>query len=194
MGAAKYIFNETHLSQYSPLNTLRADLIDELLSSSTIEKFPPGRRLFSESDQDNRSMFLLSGQLALVSDGRPTDTLKAESSDALKPIDDHQPRQATAIAQTAVTVLSIAAEKLEELLSRNKTPQAAVNKPLKHDNERIAQVFEMPLFARLPGPHQKVLKNRMQEVTYKKGEVVIKEGEDSNFYYLILEDPYHAPL
>ena len=187
MGAAKYIFDETHLSHYSPLNTLRADLIDELLSNSTIERFPPGRRLFSESEQDNRSMFLLSGQLALVSDGRPTDILKAESSDALKPIDDHQPRKVTAIAQTAVTVLSVAAEKLEELLTRNETLQPTGSKPLKHDNERIAKVFEMPLFARLPKPHQQVLKNRMQEVAYKKGEVVIKEGDDSNFYYLILE-------
>jgi rhodanese-related sulfurtransferase len=86
-----------------------------------------------------------------------------------------------------VTILSIAAEKLEELLHRNELPAPAPVKELKKDSGRIAEIFNMPLFARLPKPHQQVLKNRMKEVAYNRGEVVIHEGDDSNFYYLILE-------
>lgn len=187
MGAANLVVDEAHLSQFSPLNKLRPELLEELLSSSRVERLPPGRRLFNQRENDNRAIFLLSGQLALVDDGSQTSTLKADSNEANGPVDDHQPRQYTALARTAVTVLTVESDKLKELLYRNETLPPPKPPPKHDEKDRVKHVFEAPLFKRLPKPHLQVLKNRAVEMPVDAGEVIIHEGDDSQYYYLITE-------
>lgn len=187
MGAANLVVDETHLSHLSPLNKLHPELLDELLSSSRVERLPPGRRLFNKEETDNRAIFLLAGQLALVSETSQSSTLKALTSEANSPVDDHQPRRYTAIARTAVTVLTVDSNKLNELLDRNETVPAPQPPPTHDDADRIRRIFEAPLFARLPRPHLQVLKNRTVEIAVGAGEILIREGDDSQHYYIITE-------
>ena len=102
------------------LSALQPELLDEAVSQSRIERLPPGRNIFQEGDLDKRAVFLLAGQLALVSSERPTTTIKAGEDAASLAVADQQPREVSALATTSVTIMSIETEILEQLLSQNK--------------------------------------------------------------------------
>jgi CRP-like cAMP-binding protein len=186
--AAKGI-NEMHLNSLAPLNSLSPELLEEVIANSTVERFPPGRRIFSEKEDDNRTIFLLSGQLALMAEGHGAITLKADSDEAAQPIAEQHPRQVTALASTSVTILSIDTDLLNRLIIKN---QDSKSKPqdskLDSGMQKHAHtLFNNPLFGSLPEPHQQVLMRRMVEVKARAGEIIICEGDPSEYYYIIVE-------
>lgn len=188
MGVAKQRIDETHLSQFSPLNTLSPPLLDEAIALSRIERHPPGRRIYQAGGVRHQRLFLLSGQLALMSEGKPARTLKADSAEACRPVDEHCPPSCTALASTSVTLLAIDRAALEDLLARNEC--GGVKPPrVDKDRERETQIqlaLTAPLFSRLPKPHLQVLKKRLTTLDVNAGDVIIREGEAGEFYYFIV--------
>lgn len=188
MGATHPIVGETHLSHFAPLNQLVPALLEELLANSKIERLPPGRRLFNRNDTGSSTHFLLSGQLALVSEDHKTKMLRADSRESRAPIDPHDPHRLTALARTSVTILSIDAGLLADLLQRSGAlplPSNARNDDPEHDIAIDEQLFATPLFSDLPRPHLQVLKNRMTQVRVTAGEFLLRAGDPAQFYYLV---------
>ena len=187
MGLAKKTLDENHLGTLSPLNSLSPDLLKEVIEHCSIERFPPGQRIFAERDNDNRTIFLLSGQLALMAEGHAAITLKADTNEATQPIAAQQPRQVTALASTTVTVLSIDSDILSDILERARREGAAAEQPSETFQHRFNAIFDSPLFVELPDPHKQVLMRRMVEMPVEIGQTIIKEGQASENYYLIVE-------
>ena len=187
MGLAKQNLDEDHLGTLSPLNSLSPDLLKEVIEHCSIERFPPGQRIFTQRENDNRTIFLLSGQLALMAEGHAAITLKADSNEATQPIAAQQPRQVTALASTSVTVMSIDSDILRDILERAKREGASAELPSETFQNRFNTVFDSPLFVELPDPHKHVLMRRMVEMPVKTDQVIIREGQSSENYYLIVE-------
>lgn len=187
MGLAKLDLDEEHLGTLSPFNSLSPELLKEVIEHCSIERFPPGQRIFAERDNDNRTIFLLSGQLALMAEGHGAITLKADSSEAHQPIAAQQPRQVTALASTSVTVLTIDSSFLSGVLDRAKREGGVAETPSDSFQQRFNAVFNSALFVELPDPHKQVLMRRMVEMPVKAGQMVIQEGQASENYYLIVE-------
>jgi len=188
MGAAEELVEEIELNNLVPLNSLNPDSLDKLISQSTIKRLPPGRHLFNQGDSDNMTVYLLSGQLALIADGIPAVTIKAGTIDALNPISNQQPRSTTALARTCVTTLTIDTRLINKFFSSDDNPDNATddNKAASKE-ERIKQALEIPLISRLPSPHKQVLMHRIEEIKASKGDVIVQKGSDSKYYYLITE-------
>ena len=187
MAVAKQKLDENHLGTLSPFNSLSQELLEEVIEHCSIDRFPPGQRIFSEHDNDNRTIFLLSGQLALMAEGHGAITLKADSNEAAQPIAAQQPRQVTALASTTVTVLSIDSAILADILDRAKRQGTVIDAPSENFTERFNAVFNSPLFVELPEPHKQVLMRRMVEMPVKAEQVVVHEGDASDYYYLVVE-------
>lgn len=120
MGAATLSLDEAQLSRFSPLDTLHPEALKELRPHIRVERFPPGKRLFDRGESPRKdTVFLLSGQLALVTEDKGARTLKAGSADARRPITQETSRIGTALARTSVTLLFVDAEALGRLVERN---------------------------------------------------------------------------
>jgi len=188
MGAAQELIEEIELSHLVPLNSLKPESLNELISRSTIKRLPPGRHIFDQGDTDNMTVYLLSGQLALVADGEAAVMIKAGSNDALNPIANQQPRASTALARTCVTTLNIDTHLLNKFFSGGDDPDGdPVEKVTTSKHEQIKHALEVPLFSRLPQPHKQVLMNRFEEIRLNEGNVIIRQGSESKYYYLITE-------
>jgi len=187
MSVAVKGIDEEHLNSLAPLNALAPELLEEVVANSVVERFPPGRRIFSEKEDDNRTIFLLSGQLALMAEGHGAITLKADSDEAAQPIAEQHPRQVTALASTSVTILSIDTDLLNRLIIKNKDQKPQAPEPNSSMHKYMQQLFTNPLFGSLPEPHQQVLMRRMVEVEARAGDVLISEGDPSDYYYIIVE-------
>lgn len=187
MAMAAEELDEAHLGNLAPLNSLTPELLEQVVANSKVERFPPGRRIFTEREDDGRTVFLLSGQIALMADGHGAVTVRADSDEASLPIAEQHPRQVTALASTRVSILSIETKLLQDLIEQNKKLVKDKHNEIINDQpDTIKTVLKTPLFAGLPEPHQQVLVRRMVEMPVKAGEVVIKEGDPSEFYYLIV--------
>lgn len=186
MGATIPAIDDTRLSHFSPLDRLPSPLLEELLAHSTIERLPPGRRLFNRDDADSRALYLLSGQLALISGDNTAVMLKADSREAYMPIDHHNPHQFTALARTSVTVLSIDADILAGLLDRSVSPGPLTSPAGGGDEDAdIGPLFSSPMFARVPKPYLQALRRQMKESTFPAGEQLVRAGELARHYYII---------
>ena len=178
MGAAPQSIDPGHAGQLTPLNRLTPTLLDEALAHASIERHPPGHRLFMQNARDDRTLFLLSGQVALCRDDGTSITLKADSSEASQPVDDASPRRYTALASTSVTLLSLDAGFLRDLLARSDN--------MSRDKDTLVNAaLTAPLFSRLPKPHLQVLKKRLVHQEANAGEVIVREGAPGEYYYLI---------
>ncbi|MCF6324193.1 MAG: cyclic nucleotide-binding domain-containing protein [Gammaproteobacteria bacterium] len=179
------------LSVFEPFNAFTTEMIDTVIKEASVDRLPPGRRIFNQGDIDGKSVFLLSGQIALIADGHPAITIKAGTNEALQAVADNKPREVTALARSSVTLMSVATELLYEMskttliVSAKKSNSAGDSKESRSRSARIERVLNSPLFFRLPSPHVQVLTRRLEEVYVKAGEVVVNEGDDGEYYYVI---------
>ncbi len=96
------------LRKLEPIAALSEERLQELLPLTDVERIALGGSLFREGDIDNQTIYLLQGDVHLSSsNGRIDRTLSARDEAARFPLDDSQPRQATAIALSRVEIVRI---------------------------------------------------------------------------------------
>lgn len=119
--ASKTKLDKTLLKGLEPLGNLAHDKLGELVSKATVEDLPAGRVLFREGEKDNRTLYLIHGQVELRHNGdKKARLIKSKNAEARKPLDNHQPHTGTARAKGPITVVSIDSALLEIIL--NDTP------------------------------------------------------------------------
>jgi CRP-like cAMP-binding protein len=188
MAVAALKLDEHCLGHLIPLNSLDPELLDEVIANSTVERLPPGRRLFSQGETDNRTFYLLSGQLVLIADGQAAVTLKADSREAAQPVAAQQPRRVTALAGTSVTVLAVDTAVLGQIIEKSQRLNVQASTVIADDEEHEHQqaLGKIALFSSLPEPHRRVLLRRMVELKASKGDVIVFEGGPAEYYYTLV--------
>ncbi|NOY63703.1 MAG: cyclic nucleotide-binding domain-containing protein [Gammaproteobacteria bacterium] len=178
--------DEQMLLNLDPLNALSPEISGEIIAKSTIETVRPGETIFEKGDFDKRAVYLVSGMLEFSAANQSPLVIKAGSKFARHPLAHHQPRQMTAKALGDVKVLNVDADLLDALLSWNLpyfhtvAEVQAVN-----DNDWMTRLLQSPLFSELPVNYIQALHGRVRRRTVKQGEVIIREGERNDYYYIV---------
>ena len=188
MNVAEQLIDKEELLHLAPFSILTPELLDEVIACATIKRLPPGKKAFKAGDNDNEAVFLLSGQLALISEGQPTTIIKAGSTDATKPVETQKPRQTTALASTNVTILSVDYDILDQIIAQNQEAKTKAKKLAELSTEqRIEHIFSLPIFSALPAPYTKSLKEHLSMQSYSEGTTVFTEGSRNDYFYIISE-------
>lgn len=187
MTAAYQPIDKNEISHFAPFNILSPELLDEVLASAQVRRLPPGKKAFHPGDNDNQAVFLLSGQLALISEGQPTTIIKAGSTDATRPVvDKNNPRQATALASTNVTILTVGFDILNQIIEKNQEEKiSAKNQRNVSPEQRLEHAMRLPIFKHLSDQHKKNLAQQFKIVTYSAGVTVFTEGSRNDYFYII---------
>ncbi|WP_166668817.1 cyclic nucleotide-binding domain-containing protein [Thiohalophilus thiocyanatoxydans] len=177
------------LKGLEPLGNLPHDKLGELVSKATIEDLSAGRVLFREGEKDNRTLYLISGQVELQRSGeKKSRIIKARNAEACKPLDNHQPHTATARAKGPVTVVSIDSALLEIIL--NDTPLDAYEFEVTEisgddTTDWMLRFLQSRAFLKLPTENIQAILMRMEELAAKKGEVILHQGDKDDYYYIV---------
>ncbi|MEJ2346588.1 MAG: hypothetical protein P8076_05580 [Gammaproteobacteria bacterium] len=107
------------LTRFAPLNELPPEALERLAANSTVEEIPPGRLIFKPGLREHESLYLLDGQVALLSDNRIVATVAAGSAASRSALAPEQPRQLWGWARTKVRLLRIDAPLIEMLLAEH---------------------------------------------------------------------------
>ncbi len=176
------------LSHFVPFNSLPRQTLEQLAASAEELAYTPSKPIFLQGNADKRLYFLLEGEVALQRERHRARYLRAASKKARFPLDRDNPHRCTATAVTNVRLLGIDEALLERRLSQN---QAASYEMLEYsgvgDPQWMMDIVSQPAFQDIPTANINALFARFEPVRYKAGEVVIRQGEPGDYYYMIRE-------
>ncbi len=187
--ASKTKLDKNLLKGLEPLGNLAYDKLEELVSKATIEDLSAGRTLFREGEKDNRTLYLIQGQVEFRQSGeKKSRVIKSKNAQARQPLDNHQPHTGTAKAKGPVTVVSIDSALLEIIL--NDTPLDAYEFEVtelggEDTTDWMLRFLQSRAFLKLPTDNIQAILMRMEELPAKKGERIIHQGEQDDYYYIV---------
>jgi CRP-like cAMP-binding protein len=178
------------LRSFSPLDGLRRENLGALSRKTTVRSLDAGRLLFKEGDTDKRTFYLVSGELELRSGEGAVAVLKGGTPDARNPVTPSQPRRFTARAMSDIEYISIDSEMLDVLLTWDQTGTYEVSEISSQQAEAdsddwMTVLLQAKVFHRIPPANIQALFMRMERINCKAGDVIIKQGDEGDYFYVI---------
>ena len=187
MKQATQIINGTQLKQFAPLEKLSDEDAQELLRTAISVNLSPGMPLFSDEINSEQLFYLVKGKIELSSSGNKT-IIEAGSKVAHKPISRQADKQAVAVAIDESTLISFDTDMLDLFLNWTNPNAYVVNEvETSKDHEWLNQLLKSRGLLRFSEQQINTLLERMNEVHFNKGDVVISQDDDDGFYYVIKE-------
>ena len=186
--ASKQIDRKT-LKSLEPLNRLNPLLLDELAAKSMVDEVPAGRIVCRHGEKDSRLIYLLQGQIEIVTPGNPKTELVKAKNPLTKPLNEGKANRVTLKTKTASTLLYIDADLLELLMSDEPELTASAYEVTEisadEGDDWMLTFLQSPAFLQLPTENIQKLLTHMEEIQVKKDQVIIKQGDNDDNYYIV---------
>jgi len=177
------------LRGFSPLDGLKRENLFALSRKTRLQEMDAGRMLFKEGDTDKRTFYLVSGEIELRSGDRTVSMLQAGTPESRIAIAPSQPRRFTARTLSDITYVSVDSDLLDVLITWDQTGTYEVNEISKAEvsdpGDWMTVLLQTKAFHRIPPANLQALFMRMQQVVCRAGEVVIKQGDEGDYFYVI---------
>lgn len=182
------------LRSFSPLDGLKPENLHSLARKTLLRELSSGRMLFKEGEADKRTYYLISGVVELMHDNRVALTIRGGSPEARNPIAPSMPRRCGArVASERIEYLSIDSDMLDVMLTWDQTGSYEVgelnsaNQDLPASDDWMTTLLQTKALHRIPPANIQAIFMRMQRVDYKAGETVIKQGDEGDYFYVIVK-------
>ena len=179
------------LATLAPLASLPRERLAELADVAAVERAPRGSDPMKERPKATQSVFLLQGELLVVFQGGGTLVVVGGTEDARHALNRQKQKVVRTKAITDVDLLAVDDEVLDILATWDQVAAAGTesdSSPMAR--AMITGAFSLGslrggAFSQLPAAHIEELLKRFQHVKTARGEVVIREGDEGDFYYVI---------
>lgn len=178
------------LKQFSPLDGLKRDNLAALAKKVQIRELSPQQLLFKEGDTEKRTVYVVSGALELLDQGRLSEVIEGGTDSARNPVSPLFPRQVTARAHDRVQYISIDSDLLDVMLTWDQTGSYEVSE-LQGKGENVGgddwmtMLLQAKAFHKIPPANIQAIFMRMQQINYKSGDVVLKQGSEGDYFYVL---------
>jgi CRP-like cAMP-binding protein len=179
------------LKTFAPLDGLKRDNLAALAKKVVVRTMPAGRTLFKEGDTDKRTVWLVSGMVELKENERTIAMIRGGTPEARTPLHPQLPRRVTARAVDEISYLSIDSELLDVVITWDQTGTyevAELQSQLEGTagDDWMTTLLSTKAFHRIPPANIQAIFMRLQRVPYRAGDVVIKQGDEGDFFYVIV--------
>lgn len=183
------------IEELIPINELPPNLQNKLLERGKILSVKKSRFIFKQGDKDDYSYYLLEGVIELHQNDQLNGVIEAGSDRAKYALAQLQPRQFSAKAKTEIKILLIERNQVDQLmlLAQENTLKAdsdSSGNTIEVDEEAddtdwMTSMLQSELFSRIPTANIHQLFALLEEVEFNKGDIVIKQGDPGEHYYII---------
>ena len=182
--------NTDLLKGFSPLDGLKHDNLVALARKVQVREMSPGEVLFKEGDTEKRTLYVLSGTLELVDGGKVIGTVEGGSERARSPIAPVYPRRVTARAKDRVRFISIDSDLLDVMLTWDQTGIYEVSELAGMSEESnedwMTMLLQTKAFHKIPPANIQAIFMRMQQINYRSGDVILKQGAEGDYFYVLI--------
>jgi len=176
------------LKAFSPIDSLKKDNLAALAKKTKVRDAQPGETLFREGDAEKRTFYVLTGTVELREGTNRVGRITGGSEDARNPLSPKLPRRHTAIATSSVEYITIDSDLLDVMLTWDQTGSYEVSElrgETSGSDDWMTTLLQTKAFHKIPPANIQAIFMRLQQVNHKAGEVVIKQGDEGDFFYVI---------
>ena len=178
------------LRGFSPLDGLKRDNLAALARKVQIRELSPGQLLFKEGDTEKRTIYVVSGILELVDQTKVVGKVEGGSEMARNPVAPVYPRRVTAKARDRVRFISIDSDLLDVMLTWDQTGTYEVSelqgKSDQGGEDWMTMLLQAKAFHKIPPANIQAIFMRMQQVNYRAGDVILKQGAEGDYFYVLI--------
>ena len=179
------------LKTFAPLDGLKRDNLAALAKKVSVRTMSAGRLLFKEGDTDKRTIWLVSGMLDIREGDRTIAMIRGGTPDARNPLYPKTPRKVSARAVDEISYLSIDSELLDVMITWDQTGTYEVSELQAQlegagSDDWMTTLLQTKAFHRIPPANIQAIFLRLQRTPFRAGEVVIKQGDEGDFFYIIV--------
>ena len=179
------------LKKFSPLDGLKRDNLAALARKVQVRELSPQQLVFKEGDTERRTIYVVSGSLELIDDqGKVEEIIEGGSDIARNPVAAIFPRRVTGRARNRVQYISIDSDLLDVMLTWDQTGSYEVSE-LQGETEDeggedwMTMLLQTKAFHKIPPANIQAIFMRMQQINYKAGDVVLKQGTEGDYFYVL---------
>ena len=184
------LIDKNILKTLVPPNTLNSENFQELAGKAYIEDIAPGKVIFKAGEVDRKTAYLLEGEMLLSDETGKSVSIRGGTDAAKHPLANSQPRKLTARAKTPCRITRFDSDLLDLLLTWDQLSGIEVNEIQRGNNEDddsdwMTRILQSQAFLQVPPANIQAMFMRMQETPMRAGDLVIKQGDDGDYYYII---------
>jgi CRP-like cAMP-binding protein len=180
------------LKSFSPLDGLKADNLYALAKKTQVKSLESGRLLFKQGETDRRTYYLVSGTVELRANDRTVGSIRAGTPEARTALGPGSPRKFTGRASTDIEFIMIDSDLLDVLITWDQTGSYEVEELSENKSgessggDWMTTLLQTKAFHRIPPANIQAIFMRMQRINCKAGDVVIKQGAEGDYFFVIV--------
>ena len=177
------------LKRFAPMDGLKRQNLEALVKKTSIRTLEAGSTLFAAGDKEKRTLYLVSGSLELRDETGAVTLIEADTLEARTALAPHLPRQVTAVAIEDIEYISIDTDLLDVMLTWDQTGTYEVSdledQGSGDSDDWMTTLLQTQAFHRIPPANIQAIFMRMQQINLKAGDVIIKQGDEGDYFYAI---------
>ena len=197
------------LKKFVPFDGLQDEYLDEALDAIKTEQVQKGQMLFKRGRAAGVRYYLLEGAVDLIDSQYQASTVRGGSATATSALNHESPTRCSCVVKdNFATIFTIDTEALDRLTAWSESAEAAfaaerdaradaeysltatgqfdvVDVGDDLDNDWMSSLLKSPMMARVPLTHVQDLFAKFEEIKGKPGDVIVKEGEKGDYFYVI---------
>jgi CRP-like cAMP-binding protein len=179
------------LKAFAPLDGMKRENLAALAKKITLRTLHSGRLLFDQGDTAKRTFWLVTGTLEIAQGEQQVGTLRGGTPEARNPLYPQLPRPVSARARGDVTYLSIDSDLLDVMITWDQTGTYEVGELQAQlhsagSDDWMTTLLQTKAFHRIPPANIQAIFQRLQRVPVKAGDVIIKQGGEGDYFYIIV--------
>lgn len=184
------LVDKTLLKTFVPPSALNAENFQELAGKTFVEEIAAGRTLFKQGETDKKTIYLIEGEVVMTSDSGESVSVTAGTQAGKHPLANFQPRRHNCVTKSACKVTRIDSDLLDILMTWDQMSGIEVDEIQDDDEDDgggdwMTRILQSKAFLQVPPGNIQAMFMRIQEMPAKAGDVIIKQGDDGDFYYVI---------
>ena len=179
------------LRTFAPLDGMKRENLAALAKKVSVRTLGRGRVLFNQGDTDKRTVWLVSGIVEIDDGQRKATVLRGGTPEARNPLHPTLPRQVTVRAVDDISFLSIDSDLLDVMITWDQTGSYEVEELQAQlagagSDDWMTTLLQTNAFHRIPPANIQAIFQRLQRTPCRAGEVVIKQGAEGDYFYIIV--------
>jgi CRP-like cAMP-binding protein len=177
---------------YIPLNALRKESQQNLARKSALMEAAAGEFLFRVGDVAEAALFLVDGEIQLEdASGKGLAVIRAGEPTSFHRIAHQSPRKVAARCLRDSRYLAVDASLLDVMLTWDQSGRFEVGEltggAQPDDGDWMTKLLQMRVFQMVPPSNLQAMFMRMQEMRADPGQVIVRQGEPGDYFYVIME-------